>query len=314
MLFLGVDGGQSHTEALVADETGRVIGRGLGGPTVGADFVGGDEFEKSIREAVCNALGGSTIPAFHSAFFGLTGEFRESKKSRISTFITAQHLTVEHDSVSALFGAFTGMPGIIVIAGTGSVVFGRNEKGETARAGGMGYLFSDEGSGFGTALQAIRLALLERDGLIENHGLHELVCKHFAVASIDEVILGFYGGKMRRDTIAGFAKSVQDAATQGSIVLEAILNKGAGDLADKTRAVQARLGIGDLVAVAGIGGMFCGELFKRLFIDNLLERLPKAEFRAPDFGPGVGALLSAYEQTGVEINRNLLDNLQESLR
>lgn len=313
-LFLGVDGGQSHTEALVADAEGRIVYRGVGGPSVTADFTGGAQLEAAVREALKDALRDDSIPGFKSAYFGVTGEFHDEKRKRIETFLRAEHLAVGHDSPSALLGALTGKPGIMVIAGTGSVVLGENESGAYARAGGMGYLFSDEGSGFWLAVQAIKVAILEKDGIIENAGIEKLVCGHFGEQSVDDVALGFYTGRLNRDTVARLAEVVQRAvAAEECPLLEYHLEIGARQLVDKVRAVAGRLRMKGAIPVAGVGGMFRGKPFRSLFIKHLRTVLPDAEYTDPRFGPGAGALLMAYRQAGVEINDVLLDNLQESL-
>lgn len=314
-LYLGVDGGQSHTEALIADGSGRVVGRGVGGPSVSDDFTGGVQLETAVRDAIRDALKSDLIPEFKSAYFGLTGDFQEEKKKLIETFVRAGRLVVGHDAPSALLGAMTGRPGIIVISGTGSVVLGENESGEYARAGGLGYLFSDEGSGFWIGAQAIRLAILERDGVLENSGVGRMVCGHFGEDSIDDVALGFYTGRLTRDAIASLAEKVQQAvAAEESPLLEYHLDVGTRQLADKVRAVAGRLRMKGAVDVAGVGGMFRGKPFRSLFIKHLRTVMPEAEYCDPRFGPGAGALLMSYRQAGVEINQVLLDNLQESLR
>ena len=312
-LYLGVDGGQSHTEALITDGAGRILFRGVGGPSVSSDFTGGEQLERAVRQALEDALKTTDVPNFRSAFFGLTGEFEKEKKGVLETFLSADILEVGHDSQSALLGALMGRPGIIVIAGTGSVVLGENEKGERARAGGMGYMFSDEGSGFWLAVQAIKVALLEKDGVIENSGVGELVCGHFGTDSVDEVVLGFYTGRLTRDSIAGLAKTAQAAvAAEESRLLEYHIEVGTRQLVDKVKAVAGRLRMRDGVKVAGVGGMFRGKPFRSLFIKHLRTVMGEAEYCDPRFGPAVGALLMAYRQSGVEINNVLLDNLQES--
>lgn len=314
-MYLGVDGGQSHTEALVADGNGRIVGRGLGGPSVSTDFTGGEQLARAVREAVGNALGTSDFPAFKAAHFGLTGEFRERKEEIIKSLLSTEELGVGHDSEAALSGALLGRPGVVVIAGTGSVVLGENEEHETARAGGMGYMFSDEGSGFWTAVQTVRLAILERDGVIENSGVHEFVCRHFGTSSVDEVTNGFYSGRLTRDSLASLAKTVQEEVAAGRFAaLEYHLDVGARQLADKVRAVAGRLRIRPGFGVAGVGGMFRGKPFHSLFRKHLRSVLPQAEFREAAFGPCVGALLLAYRSCGVEISGDLLENLRESSR
>jgi N-acetylglucosamine kinase-like BadF-type ATPase len=78
--------------------------------------------------------------------------------------LPAAHLEVTNDAVIALAGASAGGPGIITISGTGSIALGRNAEGRGARAGGWGYVFGDEGSGFDVARQAVRAALRMEEG------------------------------------------------------------------------------------------------------------------------------------------------------
>ena len=115
-------------------------------------FVGA--LELCVRRAVLGAVGAtwthspfgaSRRPDFESCFFGMTGG-PEDKARLIGEMIRSRRIEVTHDAVTALMGATEGRPGIIVIAGTGSICFGMNARGETARSGGWGYVFGDEGS------------------------------------------------------------------------------------------------------------------------------------------------------------------------
>ena len=142
-MFLGVDGGQSHTEAIIADENGNVLANGFGGASNHADVPGGRErLQKAVIKSVGEALKKADLPPidetiFAAAHFGMTGEANYKEKI-IGEIVRAESLVIGHDAPTALFGASAGTPGIVVIAGTGSVVFGMNEPGETARAGGLG--------------------------------------------------------------------------------------------------------------------------------------------------------------------------------
>lgn len=314
-LFLGVDGGQSHTEAIVADESGSVIGRGIGGPSVSTDFAGGEQLERAVREALTAALGKTVIPGFHSAHFGLTGELHDEKRVRLESFVKAERLSVGHDAPSALIGASNGRPGIIVISGTGSVVYGENESGGSARAGGLGYMFSDEGSGFWIGAQTVRYAILENDRIIPDSGIRNLVCEHFGCSTVIEVASGFYKGDITRDKVAAIARAVQRLVGAGRFpILRDELKKGAELLVEKVKAVGERLGFEGGAVVYGAGGMFKGEVFRDIFSRHVNKALPGYEFTAPRFGPAEGALLLAFRNAGLEINEVLLENLQESIR
>src|SRR5579872_1447617 len=133
-LFLGVDGGQSSTTALVGDEAGRVIGIGRGGPCNPAEKCGA-----ALAECIGQALGGHPR-SFESACFGFSGGF-EDKQELVRELVPASKYVFSHDALIALVGATAGQPGLVAIAGTGSIAFGRNAEGRTARTGGWGFVF-----------------------------------------------------------------------------------------------------------------------------------------------------------------------------
>jgi glucosamine kinase len=315
-LFLGVDGGQSHTEAVVADGFGNILGFGLGGASNHAEIPGGRE---RLRNAVLNSVSEALQKTkdegqrtkFKSAHFGMTGG-ADYKEEIIAEIIDAEILKVGHDAPTALASGTGGKCGIVVINGTGSAVYGENEKGEKARAGGLGYLFSDEGSGFWLAAQAIRLAIKEQDGVIENAGLEKLVLDYFKVEKIRELTTPFYNGKVSRDEIASFAQIVHDEAVQGNEILQAQINFGANCLVENVASVANRLQFVDKLDVVGVGGMFRGTLMQKYFTEILAKKVPNANFIKPRFKPAIGALLLAYRNAKIELSEQLLANLENS--
>jgi len=160
-LFLGVDGGQSGTTALVGDESGRALGAGHGGPcNHAAAAEGRRKLVRAVGDSVAAACAQAGIDAravrFASACFGMSGG-PEDKQAILREILPADVVVVTDDAVIALAGATAGEPGIVTIAGTGSIAFGRNAAGSTARVGGWGYIFGDEGGGFERIEDAIQL-------------------------------------------------------------------------------------------------------------------------------------------------------------
>ncbi len=316
-IYLGVDGGQSHTEAVIADTNGNILGRGTGGASNHAEQPGGRE---RLRSAVIDSVGAALkisnfkfqiSDLFASAHFGMTGG-AEYKEEIIGKIINAEHLRVGHDAPTALYGATSGKPGIVVIAGTGSVIYGENSSGETARAGGLGHLFSDEGSGFGLAAQTIRLAIKEQDGIIAKDGLLKIVLKFFGKSEIRQITDEFYNGKITRDEIAKLARYAHDAAQNGNATLKREIGAGVEILCQSVKSVAEKLNFRGNFSVAGVGGMFSGALFKEMFVDALKIRVPHAVYENPQFDPAIGALLLAYRQANIEISEQLLVNLENS--
>jgi glucosamine kinase len=271
-----------------------------------------DAVLSSVGEALRNSGSPSLDEvAFASAEFGMTGG-ADFKDEIIRDLVKADHLVVDHDAPTALFGSTAGRPGIVVIAGTGSVIYGENEAGKRAKIGGLGYLFSDEGSGFWFAAQTIRLAIKEQDGLIPECGLQRLVLGFFGHRTIRDLTNDFYNEKISRDDLARLAEPAQEAARTGNEVLRRELEYGVRVLVKSVKTAAADLALTNDLPVAGVGGMFRGELMRSLFAETLAAEVPFAAFIAPRFGPAIGALLVAYRNAGVPLEPGLLENLERT--
>jgi glucosamine kinase len=318
-IFLGVDGGQSHTEAVIADGNGFILGRGFGGASNHAEIPGGRErLQKAITESVGAALAAADLPVvekviFAAAHFGMTGG-ADYKEKIIGEIVRAETFKVGHDAPTALFGATAGQPGIVVIAGTGSVVYGENGRGDTAQIGGLGYLFSDEGSGFWLALQVIRLAIKEKDGLVEANGLERLVLDFFGREEIRRLTDDFYNGKTTRDELASLARTAHKAAAAGNAAIQKQIEDGANTLVESVASAARQLKFSADFPVAGVGGMFRAALMNTYFIERLTAKIPRAVFTEPRFDPAIGALLTAYRQARIDLSEDLLANLEKSAK
>jgi N-acetylglucosamine kinase-like BadF-type ATPase len=169
VILLGVDGGGTHTRALLVDGTGRVLGRGSAGATNQAT-VGGGAAAEGLARAVGAALAAAGVGpgAVDAACFGLAGLDRPVDEGAFREAVDRLGLRgpvlLVNDAVNAWAGATGGQPGIAVNAGTGSVAYGRGPDGRAARAGGWGSPFGDEGSAYWIACQAVGRVLRGLDG------------------------------------------------------------------------------------------------------------------------------------------------------
>lgn len=316
-LYLGVDGGQSHTEAIVANGGGKILGRGRGGPSNHAEQPGGRE---RLRRAVVESVGGALKAAggpqlkeitFASAHCAMTGG-AEFKEEIISSILCARRLQIDHDAPAALAGALAGEPGIVVIAGTGAVAYGENLRGERAQAGGWGHLFGDEGSAYWIAKEGVRRAMMAADGLTGLTNLGALALAHFQKSDLRALALSVYGEEISRDQLATFAEAVHRAALGGDPAAGAIISEAGEALAALAVAVIHKLyDKDDSARVACVGGVFRGELARRSFANALKEQTPRARVVAPRFDPAVGALLLAYRAAGIKLSDELLSHLSE---
>jgi N-acetylglucosamine kinase-like BadF-type ATPase len=300
--FLGIDGGQSSTTALLGSSDGRVIGFGQGGPCNHVEGPGGREkFRNAIDACVERAAANVPRERIRAVCGGFSGG-PDDKRSLLEEMFPSSQVTVTTDALIALAGATAGEPGIITIAGTGSISFGRNAFGDTARAGGWGYVFGDEGGGFDITRQALRACLRAEEGWGPPSTLPAAFQRATGAASMNDLLHRFYTTDWPRPRIAALAKLVDQAALAGDPIAQAILHSAAHELAGYTSAVRGKLfRAGETVRVSWIGGVFRSERLLSRF-RSLLE-IDEANVCAPPvYGPAAGALLEAYRNTGVTVD------------
>lgn len=291
-LFAGIDAGQSGTVALLGDESGRVLGRGEAGP---ADEIGQDAASTRLRDALRaaydNAAAEAKLP-------------REARCARIVAGVSGyegrvygrppalpcDELVLLHDAVIAHAGAFEGGPGVAVIAGTGSVAYGVNEKGQTVTAGGWGYLFGDEGSAFWLARRAIEDAIRDEDAGKEN-AVAPLLLANFNRTTMHQLVRSFYAGEISRAQLAAFARKMVDAANSDASAMRYVQQaaQALADLAVRTMArVDLRRG-----PLAFLGGMTKSAVMQAAIAQAVAEVAPDAQLAAPRADAATGALLLA---------------------
>lgn len=300
-LFLGVDGGQSSTTALIGDENGRALAVGAGGPCnhVGA-AEGRTKFTRAMNDAVGQALERAGMARdlaateFESVCLGFSGGPAD-KDALSRELIRSKRYVITVDAMIALIGATAGAPGIITIAGTGSIAYGRNAAGQIGRAGGWGYIFGDEGSAFDIARQALRALLRHEEGWGPATALREPFLAAGGVKSANELLHRFYTTDFPRSRVATFARMVDQAAQENDAVAQGILRKAATDLALIAGAVRRRLfREGEPVRLSYIGGVFRSATLLEHF-----KTLAGPEVAPPLYGPAAGALIEAYRAAGL---------------
>jgi N-acetylglucosamine kinase-like BadF-type ATPase len=301
--FLGVDGGQSSTTAVIGDGDGRIVGWASAGPCNHVAAVEAREkFLRVMRECVLKAgdRAGLSGERFKAACFGMSGGPAD-KAALLHEVIDAEHWIVTHDAMIALAGATSGGPGIVSIAGTGSMAFGQNTRGETARAGGWGYLFGDEGGAFDIVRQALRAVLREHEGWGARTALTPALLVAAPVNDANELLHLFYTPDWPRHRIAGLAEIVNRIAEEGDPVAIGVLHNAARDLALHVGSVRRQLWVdGEPIRVAWVGGAFRSNILLERF-RTLMSLEGNTACEAPEHGPAVGALLLAYRAAGIRV-------------
>ena len=295
-LFAGIDGGQSSTVAIIGDERGRVLARGVAGP---ADEIGVAADSPRLHDALLGALDDARRAAglaantrFAAIVAGISGY--DGRVYGRAPDLPAERLVLMHDTPIAHAGALGGQAGIVVIAGTGSVVYARDEKGTSATLGGWGFLFGDEGSAFAIVRDA--LALLMRaydDGDFSYASETRAICDFFGTTSLRRLTHAFYKGEVTRDRLAAFAP-----VAMGFESFRGLADRGADRLAT---LVRTQIAAGAPARVALVGGVFADEGFRQRVRAGIQQAFPSAEVVEPRYEPAYGALLLAYRETGIGI-------------
>jgi N-acetylglucosamine kinase len=279
-LVLGIDAGGTKTVCLLADATGRVVAESRGG---GANLqaAGELEVEKVLHTVMEEALGNRPhVPA--AICLGIAGVDREEDTAVVHAIMRRigykARIVVTNDALVALVAGAGDDPGIVVIAGTGSIAYGRNARGEAARAGGWGYVLGDEGSGYWIGRHALRAVVREADGRGPSTALTPRVLAHFGIGRAQDLVREVYARHLPPPAIAALARHVETARCEGDPVAVEILERGADELVACARSVAQRLGMaGEAFPFLLAGGIF--EAVPWL-VGALQARLPRVAPRA----------------------------------
>ena len=305
-LFLGIDGGQSSTVAMIADEVGRVIGSAVAGP---CNHVSSAEASAKLTQVVnacvsdaCNSAGLDPLTTrFTGACCGMSGGPAD-KKDLLLRIIRADHLTVKTDGEISLTGALAGQPGIVVIAGTGSIAYGRDRFGKVCRAGGWGYIFGDEGSAFDIVRQAVRACLRQQEGWGSKTTLLPALLDATKVQSANDLLHLFYTPEWARSRIAALAELVDKVSYDDDAIARKILEEAGEYLASLAGFLRVQLvAKNGATQVSFSGGVF----HSRVVVDRYQAAVGSTQgcrCSAPAMDPAAGALLEAYMAIGRPIS------------
>jgi N-acetylglucosamine kinase-like BadF-type ATPase len=301
-LVLGVDGGGSKTRAVVADGAGEILGEGLAGPS-NPLRVGVGEAVGAIRDAVDKACAEAGVRRVQivAAEMGLAGVKRADIRERMRAAVAElgfKTVEVVTDAAIALYGATEGKPGLVIIAGTGSICCGINGRGRRACAGGWGPVAGDEGSGSWIARRALQAVARATDGRGRKTSLVEAACEYFNVGVADDLSTAVYAPNMTNTRIAGFGSRVVEVAKRRDAVAREIVEEAGRELALAAAAVIHKLKMErERFQVAYVGGVFAAG---GLMLDPLSEELarvaPRAFLAPPVLAPAEAAARMAGEQ------------------
>jgi N-acetylglucosamine kinase-like BadF-type ATPase len=295
--WLGVDGGGTNCRAVILGASDEVLGEGRAeaanhirvGTVAAVNHVvqavtqacQQAEIELSEVDAACIGLAGVSHPDHHRQMLAALKEA-----------LPIPDITLETDARVALAGATGARPGVVIIAGTGSIACGVNSRGRFARAGGWGPTMGDEGSGSYIGRRALESVMMSYDYRGEPTSMMEPILRHFGVASPPELPPLIYDDpdKAMRE-IAQLSKIAVRAAEEGDKVAGGILKDAAKELAVAAIAVIEQLRMErDEFHVAYVGGVFeAGGLILDPLREEIQAFAPRAEIAPPIDPPVIGA-------------------------
>jgi len=297
--MLAIDGGGTKTEVVVATETGEIISRSYSGPsnwTTTPRKIAQENMIEGIESAL-KQVPGIKIDLITAGVAGAARKEWELKEFLESLNI-AKEVMVTTDAHIALVGALLGMEGIIVIAGTGSISYGRRDDRER-RTGGWGYLLGDEGSAYDVGRRGMMAALKAYDGRGEKTLLLDMFYEYLGQGDVEALIRIIY--ERPKDIISGFARYVVRSGEMGDMVALDILNTASYELS--LLGISTAEGLGyqreNRFNLAYTGGFFkAKDIVVEPFVNFIKEKFPDASIFPAKAEPVVGAIILGKEHLG----------------
>lgn len=305
-LVIGIDAGGTKTEAILADGRGDVVARARRG---GANLAAHGELavEKTLHEVIEEALGEEHLRP-DVICLGIAGVDRPEDNAIIQGIMrrigARARILVTNDALVALVAGAGLGPGVVVIAGTGSIAYGRNAANEAARAGGWGYILADEGSGFWIGRQALRAVVRAADGRGPATALTPLVLDFFGVTRPEQLVREVYRHYLKPSDIARCARLVEEAREGGDAVASHIASVAADELAAAVRSVVRQLELtGDFPVVMAGGAFHAVSWLQEALRTRLADIVPEGDVHLLTTEPALGAvqLALAEAQGGASI-------------
>jgi glucosamine kinase len=293
--FLGFDGGGTKTECVLAGADGRILARATAGPS--NPLRGGyTRAWFSLSDAADLVLSHEKITSNHirGICAGLGGAGRPGVVQRVQTFFERSFPNADVDVTTdleiALEAAFGSGEGMVLVAGTGSAAFGRDASGRTARAGGRGPWFSDEGSAFDIGRNAVRAVLLAEENRGPSTVLTARLFPSLQARGWDSVL-----DQVAKDPDSVFPKIfplVAELADQRDAVCREILFVAAASLGTLARCVADQLGGRDFeFRIAKLGGAHGrSEYFDAAVNEELARVLPRFKLVELSMSPAEAAV------------------------
>jgi glucosamine kinase len=304
LIVIGIDGGGTKTRAMVADEHGAMISDVVGPPSaVRPGHV--EDSAAVIGEVVRDALASCEMTHVTPRVLcvGIAGVGREPERQELWQALASRELAdeivIHSDFAVALDDAFRDGPGVLLVSGTGSVAFGRSPTGGTARCGGWGPVFGDEGSGAWIGRKALSVVSAASDGREPETALTGAILTAAQVNDLTELI--GWAAQAPPATLASLAPVVMSVADSGDLRANSIVSLAVEELSLHIRALARQLFIDERAAlpVALTGGMLQrGSTLRKRLEHRLKSAVPGAQISSDEVVPVRGAVRGARRFVG----------------
>ncbi len=298
---IGVDGGGTSTVARLADLKGNVLSEYKGGPS-NLQTAGPDACAATLHSVVTNVCKNFRINSSRVGMvvYGTAGAGRKPDREAFYAAIRKKWkklaykpagIRIVGDADIALEAAFGGEPGIIIIAGTGSIVYGRDVDGSIKRSGGWGPLLGDPGSGAALGMRALRSLAGFLDGCNKSSRLYSLMESEFGINSAESLISRVYKEKLHPSKLA---PAVFEAAAAGDKTARSLIDENARELVGMLGCGVKKFGFRKTIPVAYVGGLFQSDSgYASIVTKHIKSSLPRVKVLRPKYKPEEGAVAMA---------------------
>ena len=298
--YIGIDGGGTKTKCILTDENLNTLFENVGGPS-NFLLIGAEKVSETILDHITNCCFAKNITSdlIAGIVLGTTGAGRKSDveilekqilKDSKEKNIKINKLRIESDARIALEGAFTGNAGSILIAGTGSIMFGKDEDSNIHRVGGYGRYIGDEGSGYRIGRKGLNAVARAFDGRAKQTRIIDFLSQEFSITSPEELITEVYRNNF---SIPSVAPLVFEAAESGDITSQRILEDEANELLAHLSAMKLKLNV-SLLKVSLIGSILTTpNYFSYLFNEMVVRKYNDVKIMEAEHSPEFGAALMA---------------------
>jgi N-acetylglucosamine kinase len=298
--LIGMDGGGTKTKCVLTDYNQKVLYECQGGPS-NFLIIGTEKVSETILSLILESVDKSKISVAEigSILIGTTGAGRVSDAEKLKNDFVSfakekgyqfNSFNVDSDARIALEGAFSGKSGALLIAGTGSIIFGKDSSGNIHRVGGFGRLIGDEGSGNTIGRRGLNEIAKAFDGRGCNTLMTELLKNEFGIKDSSHLITEVYRNNF---DMASFAPKVIEAAQLGDEIANKILEEESDQLLLHVKSIFKLLNEETMKLCLFGGTITTDNLYAKMFKAKLELHFPDVFLIPAENPPEIGAVLLA---------------------